>query len=116
MACAVENVDSGYRNRNICILLHSQAAIKARDNYRIYSKLVWDYHQSLAKLAERNIVQLIGVTGHRGIEGNETADQLARLGSECPSIEPEPACCISAGNAKKVVRDWTETTKYTGSP
>jgi hypothetical protein len=36
-----------------------------------------------------------------------TADQLAKLGSECPFIGPEPACGISEGNAKKAVRDWT---------
>jgi ribonuclease HI len=56
------------------------------------------------------------VPGHEGIVGNETADQLARTGSEHPFIGPEPACRISAGNAKKAVRDWTETIKNTVSP
>jgi hypothetical protein len=50
---------------------------------------------------------------HEGIEGNEIADQLAKLGSECPFIGPEPVCGISA---KKAVRDWTETIKNTGNP
>jgi hypothetical protein len=86
--------------------------IKALDNYRINSELVWDCHKSLVKLAEHNRVQLIWVSGHRGIEGN-TADQLARLGSKCPFIGPEPACGISAGMPR---RDWKETIKSTGSP
>jgi hypothetical protein len=47
------------------------------------------------------------VPGHEGIEGNSTADQLAGLGSECPFKGPEPACGISAGIARKAVRDWT---------
>jgi hypothetical protein len=47
------------------------------------------------------------VPGHEDIEGNKTADQRAKLGSECPFIGPEPACGISAGIAKKAVRDWT---------
>jgi hypothetical protein len=38
--------------------------------------------------------------------GNETADQLARTGSEHPLTGPEPACGISFGVAKKAVRDW----------
>jgi ribonuclease HI len=74
MACAVENLDRNYRNRNISIPLDSQATIEALDNYQINSKLVWDCHQDLVKLAEHNRVQLIWVPGHEGIEGNETAD------------------------------------------
>jgi hypothetical protein len=45
----------------------------------------------------------------RGIEGDETADQLTTLGSEYPFIGPEPPCGISVGIAKKVVRDWTDS-------
>jgi hypothetical protein len=48
------------------------------------------------------------VPGLEGIDGNETADQLARTGSENPFIGPEPACGISIGAAKKPVRDWTD--------
>jgi ribonuclease HI len=47
------------------------------------------------------------VPGHEGIVGNETADQLARIGSDHPFTGPEPACGISFGVAKKAVRDWT---------
>jgi hypothetical protein len=44
---------------------------------------------------------------HEDIVGNETADQLARTGSEHPFIGPEPDCGISVGVAKKAIRDWT---------
>jgi hypothetical protein len=54
VACAAENLDRSYKNRNIYILSESQAAIKALDSYQINSKLVWDCNQSLAKLAEHN--------------------------------------------------------------
>jgi hypothetical protein len=40
--------------------------------------------------------------GHEGIQSNEIADQLSRLGSECSFIRPEPTCRISAGIAKMV--------------
>jgi hypothetical protein len=59
------------------------------------------------QLARHNRVQLIWVPGNKGIVGNETADQLARTGSEHPFRGPEPACGISIGVTKKAVRDWT---------
>jgi hypothetical protein len=104
-ACAVDNLDRNYKNRNTYILSESQAAIKALDKHQTTSKLVWDCHQSLIQLAKHNRVQLIWVSGHEGINGNETADQLARTVSEHPFIGPEPACGISIGVAKKAVRD-----------
>jgi ribonuclease HI len=66
-ACADANMDINYKNRNICILSDSQAAIKALDKYQITSKLVWDCHQSLMQLAKNNGVQVIWVPGHESI-------------------------------------------------
>jgi hypothetical protein len=37
-ACAVDNRDRSYKNRNIHVLLGSQEAIKALDNYHINFK------------------------------------------------------------------------------
>jgi predicted transcriptional regulator len=53
-ACTVENLDRNYKNRNICILSDSQAAINAFGKYQITAKLVWDCHQSLIQLAKHN--------------------------------------------------------------
>jgi hypothetical protein len=54
-ACTMENIEKGYKGRKIYILSDSQAAIKALNNFQINSKLVWDYHQSLMRLAEHNM-------------------------------------------------------------
>jgi hypothetical protein len=60
-ACADENIKRDYHNRNIYILPDSQAAIKALDSCKIYSKLVWNCHQTLMVLAELNRVYLMCV-------------------------------------------------------
>jgi hypothetical protein len=60
-ARVAQNLDRGYRNRNLYILSVTQVAIKAPDNYQTNTNLVWNCHQSLAKLAEHNRVQLIWV-------------------------------------------------------
>jgi hypothetical protein len=106
-ACADENIDRNYKNRNIYIPSDTQAAIIALDKHQITSTLAWDCRQSLMQLARHNRVQLIWVPGHEGIVGNKTADQLAKTGSEHRFIGPEPACGISVGVAKKAVRGWT---------
>jgi hypothetical protein len=113
-SCADENIKRRYRERNIYIFADSQAAIKALDKYRITSKLVWECRQTLVTLAEHKRVQLVWVQGHKGIEGNETADQLAKRGSLHPLIGPEPACGISERVAKRAIRDWVcrEHQKY----
>jgi hypothetical protein len=70
--------------------------------YCLTSSIARPHNQETAK---HNRVQLIWVSGHKCNVANETADQLAKLGSECLFVGPHPACCISAGVAKKAVRD-----------
>jgi hypothetical protein len=49
--------------------------------------------------------------GYEGIAENETANHLARTGSEHPFTGPEPACGISFGVAKREVNDWMNKKK-----
>jgi len=58
-ACIMENIEKGWRGRNIYILSDSRMAIKALNNFQINYKTVWDCHQYLVKLAEHNRDHLI---------------------------------------------------------
>jgi RNase H. len=68
---------NGYKDRNIYFLSDSQTAIKAHNNFQIDSKLIWDCHPSLVKLAEHNRFQLVWVPVDMRIDGNEVADRMA---------------------------------------
>jgi ribonuclease HI len=84
-----------YCNKRIFIFSGSQAALKALNSFLIKSKLVWNCFQLLLKRAEQNKVTLIWVPGHSGVEGNEKADQLTKLGADEPLLGPEPFCGIT---------------------
>jgi hypothetical protein len=57
--CIMENIEKGYTGRNIYILSGGQAAITTLESFQINSKLVWDCHQSMVKVAEHNWIQLV---------------------------------------------------------
>ena len=48
----MENMEKGYKDRNIHIPSDNQAAIMALHNLQTNYKLVWDCHQFLVELAE----------------------------------------------------------------
>jgi hypothetical protein len=57
------------------------------------------------KLTEHNRIELVWVLGHVGIDGNETADQLARQISAIPLTGPEPSLGVSAKVVRGLIRD-----------
>jgi ribonuclease HI len=74
---------------------------------QVNHKLVWDWYQSLGKLAEHNRIQLTWVLGYMGIDGNEITDQLVRQDFSHPLPGPEPALDISAKVTVELIRGWT---------
>jgi len=53
-ACIMENIEKDYIGGNMYILSDTQAAVKVLDGSHINSKLFWDCHQSMMKLAEHD--------------------------------------------------------------
>jgi ribonuclease HI len=97
-----------YKHANICIFSDSQAALKALCACKCSSKIVWECILSLRRLCQTNTVNLYWVPGHCGIEGNEMADNLAKLGSNSQFVGPEPFCGISNCSIKMEIRRWEE--------
>ncbi|KAJ8976611.1 hypothetical protein NQ317_009702 [Molorchus minor] len=85
----------------------TQAALKALDSNKISSKLVWDCPTNLQRLATNNHVKLRWIPGHSGLEDNERADFLARLGFELGPVWPEPLVAISKATCAQSISTWS---------
>ncbi|XP_050325730.1 uncharacterized protein LOC126756583 [Bactrocera neohumeralis] len=102
--CIEINLHRNYCNEQIAILSDSQAAPKTISFYEIKSQLVQKCRGRLNSLAERNQVHLIWVPGHRGIAGNEPADELARSAASTRMMGPEPFIGVGPHTIKELLR------------
>ncbi|XP_055597713.1 uncharacterized protein LOC129747492 [Uranotaenia lowii] len=93
--------------RTIYFCSDSQAAIKSLSASSSRSKLVIACRKAIEELAEGNGLNLLWVPGHKGIFGNECADELARAGSEKEFYGPEPAVPISPCWFRNQIQTWS---------
>ena len=96
----------GIKGARIIILSDSQAALQALSSNMMDSMTVKCCHDALQALARYNKVKLGWVPGHQGIAGNESADELARAGSESVFLGPEPFCRVNWASALGQLNDW----------
>jgi ribonuclease HI len=75
----------------VSICSDSQAALKAVRK----SPLVHQCHRALNDISARHVVRLYRVPGHAGVQGNEIADGLVRVGSGWGFLGPEPGLGVS---------------------
>lgn len=106
--CAVEILNRGIRKKKVAIYSDSQAALQAIDSCRVDSRLVWDCLEALTSIGQHNKVTLAWVPGHKGIPGNEKADELAREGSSKALVGPEPFCGIAKPITKARINMWMQ--------
>lgn len=90
----------GLENKQIRFFSDSQAALKALNSFLFTSGLVYDCLRALHELCEQNNVRLEWVRGHSGVEGNERADKLAKIGTEMAIQSPEPFLGLSVRSLK----------------
>ncbi|XP_069966728.1 uncharacterized protein [Bactrocera oleae] len=102
--CVGINLQRNYRNKSIAILSDRQSALRAINAYEVRSLLVMECIERLNSLSEHNQVQLIWVPGHRGIAGNELADELARSAASTRMVGPEPYLAVGPHTIKELLR------------
>ena len=74
------------KNMKITVYSDSQACLMALNMVQVRNKTTNKCIKSLDELGKSNCVRLVWVPGHRGIQGNEIADDLARKGSNGTSL------------------------------
>jgi len=93
--CGLELLSGPRQEDTINICTDSQAAIMAISAEVVHSKLALECKITLEKLAEKNDIRLMWVSGHAAILGNKEADQLAKLGTQKVPVGPEPTMGIA---------------------
>lgn len=96
-------------NKNINICSDSQASLKALNGHCFTSKLMIECIESLKSLSNSNKVNLLWVPGHSNVEGNEKADNLARMGSKTPFYGPNPTLGLTYTTQRSIIRDFYKT-------
>lgn len=96
----------GVSGNRIYICTDSESAIKAIQSPLVKSYMVYECKTNLNRLAAQNEVIVMWVPSHSGVDGNEKADELARLGAEETFNGPEPRFGISKSACKRVVKNW----------
>lgn len=94
----------GTENAKVAVCSDSQAAILAIASPDTRSKLVLECKEACRAVRQKNILQLLWVPGHCGVEGNEEADRLAKEGAAHLPCAPEPILGVSMGTVKSALK------------
>ena len=99
-------VEQQYTGKTISIFSDSQAALKALEATKSTSRTILHCKKLLNILGDGNKVSLIWIPGHVGLEGNERADSLAKIGAGSPFVGPEPTLSVPKNLARDRLCEW----------
>ena len=86
--CATLNLEQNIRNRTIYINSDSKSALEALQSSEITSGKVLETVNSLNSLGKWNKLKIRWIPAHKGLDGNEKADSLAKAATKMYGPEP----------------------------
>jgi len=89
---------------DIFIFSDSQAVLRALDSFTTNSKTISECRKSLNEMATHLRNNLIWVPGHRNIEGNCIADELARQGTTADILRGKDTVGMPMATCKLLLR------------
>jgi hypothetical protein len=101
--CALECLRHGLKGTEVIILSDSLSALRAIDSFQIFTKIVDECVKTLNKLGATNRVTIAWVPSHSGVEGNETADRIAR--KHCNDINVCPTLACNIDKIPKIIEE-----------
>ena len=106
MAATWAKININLTQENLHFLSDSTAALQAINSTQINSRQILSTVTVLNELGSTHKVTLRWVPGHEGVAGNELADTVAKLGSSCAPIGPEPFVPFSNSCIKQEIRNY----------
>ncbi|XP_015173372.1 PREDICTED: uncharacterized protein LOC107064813 [Polistes dominula] len=105
-ACAHSILERGYYGKHIYICSDSHTALRLVHSTVVKSVLVKDCVDFLTRLGSVNRVRLLWVPGHSGVQGNERAHELARLGASRHDLGNQCHISVSEGLMRRRSKKW----------
>lgn len=105
LQCLLLIKESGDIPPAVSIYSDSRAALAALCAVKIQSGLVQECLTAILDLAPYCNITLNWIPGHKGFQGNEMADALAKLGAETPIIGPEPTVGVAQDYISRAIQN-----------
>jgi len=90
------------------LFVDSLSTLQTLSSTKPVTELVWECFSALEELAKHREVTLNWIPAHRGLDGNEKADELAKLAARTEYLGPQPSILVASQFIKTAIKEWAK--------